>query len=99
MAASLLCAPVVYPWYLLWVLPFMRSVSTVPLIVWSISILPTYIVWYLRSRGYEWYVPNWALLLEYGSVRSSRSVVVVLRRTPQIEQSRARFGVTGLQKT
>src|SRR2546429_1712579 len=24
MAASLLCAPVVYPWYLLWLLPFMR---------------------------------------------------------------------------
>ncbi len=32
MAASLLCAPVVYPWYLLWLLPFVRSVSTVPLI-------------------------------------------------------------------
>ena len=25
MAASLLCAPVVYPWYLLWLLPFVRS--------------------------------------------------------------------------
>ncbi len=25
MAASLLCAPVVYPWYLLWLLPFLRS--------------------------------------------------------------------------
>ena len=27
MAASLLCAPVVYPWYLLWLLPFLRSVE------------------------------------------------------------------------
>jgi len=86
MAASLLCAPVVYPWYLLWVLPFMRSVSTVPLIVWSISILPTYIVWYLRSRGYEWYVPNWALLLEYGSFALA-AALVMFRRAPQIEQS------------
>ncbi|HZD31956.1 MAG TPA: glycosyltransferase 87 family protein, partial [Candidatus Angelobacter sp.] len=25
MAASLLCAPVVFPWYLLWLLPFLRS--------------------------------------------------------------------------
>src|SRR5262249_21177405 len=25
-AASLLCAPVVYPWYLLWLLPFVRSI-------------------------------------------------------------------------
>jgi hypothetical protein len=33
MAASLLCAPVVYPWYLLWLLPFLRSRSTLPLLV------------------------------------------------------------------
>jgi hypothetical protein len=81
MAASLLCAPVVYPWYLLWLLPFVRSLSTMPLIVWSISILPTYIVWYLRSRGYEWYVPMWALLLEYGSV--VLAAIILLRRTAQ----------------
>src|SRR5947209_6743847 len=31
MAASLFCAPVVYPWYLLWLLPFIRSISTLPL--------------------------------------------------------------------
>ncbi len=30
MAASLLCAPVVYPWYLLWLLPLLRSASTLP---------------------------------------------------------------------
>src|SRR4029077_16127735 len=33
LAASLLCAPVVYPWYLLWLLPFVRSASTVPIII------------------------------------------------------------------
>ena len=49
MAASLLCAPVVYPWYLLWLLPFVRSVSTLPLILWTVSIIPTYIVWHLRT--------------------------------------------------
>ena len=48
-AASLLCAPVVYPWYLLWLLPFVRSKSTLPLIIWTVSIIPTYIVWHLRS--------------------------------------------------
>lgn len=82
MAASLVCAPVVYPWYLLWILPFLRSMSTVPLVIWTISILPTFIVWYLRSRGYEWYVPNWALLLEYGSVAIA-AAFVLLRRTTQ----------------
>ncbi|HEY0702480.1 MAG TPA: hypothetical protein VGD60_06915 [Candidatus Acidoferrales bacterium] len=79
MAASLVCAPVVYPWYLLWLLPFLRSLSTVPLIVWSISILPTYLVWYLRSRGYEWYVPNWILALEFGSVVIAAALVLLQR--------------------
>jgi alpha-1,6-mannosyltransferase len=82
MAASLVCAPVIYPWYLLWLLPFVRTMSTFPLIVWTISILPTYIVWYQRTRGYEWYVPNWALLLEYGSVVIT-ATIILLRRTPQ----------------
>ena len=68
MAASLACAPVVYPWYLLWLLPFLRSTSTLPLMVWTISILPTYFVWHLRSLGQEWQVPGWMLLLEYGAV-------------------------------
>jgi hypothetical protein len=68
MAASLVCAPVVYPWYLLWLLPFLRSASMFPLMVWTVSILSTYLVWYLRSLGYEWEVPIWLLLLEYGSV-------------------------------
>jgi hypothetical protein len=68
MAASLLCAPVVYPWYLLWLLPFLRSTSTVPIIVWTVSIIPTYYVWRLRALGQPWLVPNWILALEYGSV-------------------------------
>jgi hypothetical protein len=74
-AASLLCAPVVYPWYLLWLLPFLRSTSTLPLMVWTVSILPTYIVWQLRSLGQEWRVPGWVLLLEYGSVALTAAIV------------------------
>ena len=68
MAASLLCAPVVYPWYLLWLLPFMRSASKVPIIIWTVSIIPTYYVWHLRTLGRPWVVPGWMMLLEYGSV-------------------------------
>jgi hypothetical protein len=75
MAASLLCAPVVYPWYLLWLLPFIRSVSTVPLIVWTISILPTFYVWHLRTLGGEWVVPGWIVLLEYGSVAAAAAIL------------------------
>ena len=79
MAASLLCAPVVYPWYLLWLLPFVRSASTVPLIVWTISIIPTYYVWHLRTIGRPWVVPGWIMLLEFGSVAIAGAIIMYRR--------------------
>jgi alpha-1,6-mannosyltransferase len=81
MAASLLCAPVVYPWYLLWLLPFARSVATVPIIVWTASIIPTYYVWHLRTLGRPWVVPGWILLLEYGCVGAAGAMVACRRFT------------------
>jgi alpha-1,6-mannosyltransferase len=81
MAASLLCAPVVYPWYLLWLLPFLRSASTVPIIIWTVSIIPTYYVWHLRTLGRPWLVPGWILLLEYGSVAVAAAIIALRRST------------------
>lgn len=75
MAASLLCAPVVYPWYLLWLLPFLRSTSTLPIIIWTVSILPTYYVWHLRALGRPWLLPGWIMLLEYGSVAAAGAII------------------------
>jgi len=80
MAASLFCAPVVYPWYLLWILPFLRSTSTLPILVWTLSILPTYYVWHLRTVGRPWLVPDWIVILEYGSVAVA-AAMIALRRT------------------
>jgi alpha-1,6-mannosyltransferase len=82
MAATLLCAPVVYPWYLLWLLPFVRSASTVPIIIWTVSIIPTYYVWHLRMLGRPWLLPSWITLLEYGSVIAA-GVVIGFRRLRQ----------------
>jgi hypothetical protein len=79
MAGSLLCAPVVYPWYLLWTLPFVRSVSTLPIIIWTVSIIPTYVVWYLRALGGAWLLPGWVTLLEYGSVVTAGAIIVFVR--------------------
>jgi alpha-1,6-mannosyltransferase len=79
MAASLLCAPVVYPWYLLWMLPFLRSTSTVPIILWTVSIIPTYYVWHLRTAGRPWVVPRWIMMLEYGSVAVAIAIVALRR--------------------
>jgi len=82
MAASLLCAPIVYPWYLLWLLPFVRSASTLPIIIWTVSIIPTYYVWHLRTLGRPWLLPSWIMLLEYGSVVAA-GVVIGFRRLGQ----------------
>ena len=79
MAASLLCAPVVYPWYMLWLVPFLRSTSTLPIIIWTLSIIPTYYVWRLRTLGQPWVVPGWIMLLEYGSVAVAAAIIAFLR--------------------
>jgi alpha-1,6-mannosyltransferase len=79
MAALLLCAPVVYPWYLLWLLPFVRSASTVPIMIWTVSIIPTYYVWHLRALGHPWVVPGWIMLVEYGSLAMAGAIILFRR--------------------
>lgn len=79
MAASLLCAPVVYPWYMLWLLPFLRSRAALPIVIWTVSIIPTYYVWHLRTLGRAWVVPGWIAWLEYGSVAVAAVTLALLR--------------------
>lgn len=81
MAALLLCAPVVYPWYLLWMLPFLRTTSTLPIIIWTVSIIPTYYVWHLRTLGRPWLVSGWIMLLEYGCVAAAAAIIGLRRLT------------------
>jgi alpha-1,6-mannosyltransferase len=87
MTTSLLFAPVIYPWYLLWMLPFVRSVATLPIVVWTISMIPTYYVWHLRAAGRPWIVPQWVTLVEYGSLVLSAAIILV---RPGTRNARAR---------
>jgi alpha-1,6-mannosyltransferase len=80
MAAFLLCAPAVFPWYLLWLLPFLTSASTVAIIVWTVSIFPTYVMWHLRTLGRPWGpLPVWVMLLEYGCVAIAAAMIALRR--------------------
>lgn len=80
MAACLLCAPVVFPWYLLWLLPFLTSASTLLIIVWTVSIIPTYVQWHLRALGRPWgALPGWVMLLEYGCVAAAGAMIALRR--------------------
>jgi len=82
MAASLLCAPVVFPWYLLWLLPFLTSASTLLITVWTVSIFPTYIMWHFRTLGRPWgALPGWVMLLEYGCLAAAGAILGFRRIT------------------
>jgi hypothetical protein len=89
MAAPLLFAPVVYPWYLLWLLPFTRSVATLPIIIWTVSIIPTYIMWHLRALGHPWGLPWWVTFVEYGSVAVSAAITLLWRNSRALYLGRA----------
>lgn len=66
MAVSLLCAPVIYPWYLLYFTPFLWTRSTVPLLAWTLTSLPVYLVWERARHGMRWITPWWIEAPEFG---------------------------------
>jgi hypothetical protein len=71
MAIALACAPVIYPWYLLYFTPFLVSAATAPLSVWTWTVIPVYLVWEWAQFGGRWRVPNWLMALEYALVLGS----------------------------
>jgi Glycosyltransferase family 87 len=82
MAVSLLFAPAVFPWYLLWLLPFLTSASTLLIIVWTVSIIPTYVVWHERTLGHRWgTLPGWVMFVEYGAVAMAAAIIWLCRGT------------------
>ncbi len=90
MAASLLCAPVVFPWYLLWLLPFLMSASTLPIIVWSVTITSTYVQWHLRALTGAWGpLPRPVMPLEYGCIAIAAGILLLrrIRRSAALQYS------------
>jgi hypothetical protein len=84
MAACLVCAPAVFPWYLLWLLPFLTSASTLLIIIWTVSIVPVYVQWHLRTLGRPWgALPVWVMMLEYGCVATA-GTIMFFRRTRRV---------------
>jgi len=93
MAASLLFSPVVFPWYLLWLMPFVTSASTLLIIAWTVSIIPTYVMWHLRTLGRPWgALPLWVMLLEYGWVAIVATIIALRRRMSRPTMLSGRVG-------
>ena len=80
MAAAIAFAPVIYPWYLLCLTPFLFSVVTLPLTAWTISALSVYEVWDLSRHGARWITPAWVMAFEFGVLIIATGVVAVWRR-------------------
>jgi hypothetical protein len=81
MAVSLAAAPVIYPWYLLYFTPFLFTRAALPLIVWTYSVIPVYIVWHLSKFGHRWFVPAPVMWVEFGVV-----VAAALLTVPKVRQ-------------
>jgi len=94
MAASLVCAPAVFPWYLLWLLPFLTSASTLLIILWTVSVIPVYVQWHLRALGHPWgALPAWAMLLEYGGIVAVAAAIALRRiMRPAVPRSTNQVG-------
>ena len=80
MAASLACAPVIYPWYLLYFTPFLWSRATIPLVIWTLSSVPVYIVWASGRDDGRWRVPFYVQVLEFGLVIGAAAAVRIHAR-------------------
>lgn len=93
MAATLFFAPVVFPWYLLWLLPFLTSPSTWLIIIWTVSIYPVYVMWHLRATTGSWgTLPGWVMLLEYGSLAIAALIIALRRNThSEVKPSASEF--------
>lgn len=79
MAATLLAMPTVYPWYLLWLAPFLVTRGTAPLAVWTVTVLLSYAVWPSYVAGAAWKLPSWVVPVEYGVVAATAGWIMLAR--------------------
>ena len=70
-AAAVVLMPAIYPWYLVWLTPFLTVVGTFPLAIWTVMSISTYVVWASELAGEGWNLPLWVELFEYSCVAVS----------------------------
>ena len=68
LAATLFLMPAVYPWYLIWLTPFLFVRANWPLLAWTLTSTLTYVVWSSQLAGDGWLLPAWVVPVEYGIV-------------------------------
>jgi hypothetical protein len=66
LGVAIFLSPTIYPWYLLWMCPFLTVRATLPLLVWTQTSLLTYYVWHVSATGGGWTLPWWLTAIELG---------------------------------
>lgn len=62
---SLLLAPTVYPWYLIWIIPFLSLYPNRGWIAFTGLVMFSYQVWAVYEASGAWMLPAWVLAVEY----------------------------------
>lgn len=98
MAFALLAAPVIHPWYLLPLTPFLFVRATLPLTAWTFSILSVYLVWHIVREGGRWILPIPVLVFEYGVFLAACALLIWSWRTKPggFGPPRDELGATGV---
>jgi hypothetical protein len=65
LAVALAFAPVIYPWYLLWLLPFAVLQRSATLLAWTLSVLTIYPAWFLWTGHGAMTVPAPLWVVEF----------------------------------
>lgn len=92
--ALLALAPVINPWYLLWLLPFATVYPSVWAWTASVAVLLSYVTG-LNLNDFAlqpYYVPAWARALEFGAIVGALCCDLALRRRWQLGRSRQPTG-------
>jgi Glycosyltransferase family 87 len=64
-ACALAIAPTVYPWYAVWIVPFLCLFPNRAWIVFTGLVSLSYWVWIVYDKSGAWMVPTWVLVAEY----------------------------------
>ena len=84
-AAAVVLMPAIYPWYLVWLTPFLTVVGTFPLAIWTVMSISTYVVWASELAGEGWNLPLWVELFEYSCVAvSAVGIYWILRSSGRV---------------
>ncbi len=96
MAIAVSCSPVIYPWYLLYLTPFLLTFATLPLVAWTFTVLLVYYVWEAVLHGGRWFVPGSLMAVEYAFVVCSILVVLIVRIRGQLRERVVPSGSSGI---